>query len=117
MADCTLIPSTTGSVLHSAAWYDLTVWLMTLGRERVYRERFADLAHFKAGDSVLDVGCGTGTLAIVSKRWVGPTGAVHGIDASPEMIARAREKAKKTGLEVSFRQGVVESLPFPDAHF
>ena len=117
MADCTLIPSTTGSVLHSAAWYDLTVWLMTLGRERVYRERFADLAHFKAGDSVLDVGCGTGTLAIVSKRRVGPTGTVHGIDASPEMIARAREKAKKAGVEVFFKQGVVEALPFPDAHF
>ena len=117
MADRTLTPSTTSSVLHWAAWYDLTVWLMTLGRERVYRERFADLAHLKAGDSVLDVGCGTGTLAIVSKRRVGPTGTVHGIDASPEMIARAGEKAKKAGVEVFFKQGVVEALPFPDAHF
>ncbi len=117
MADRTLTPSTTSSVLHWAAWYDLTVWLMTLGRERVYRERFVDLAHLEAGESVLDVGCGTGTLAIVSKRRVGPKGTVHGIDASPEMIARAGEKAKKAGVEVFFKQGVVEALPFPDAHF
>jgi ubiquinone/menaquinone biosynthesis C-methylase UbiE len=117
MADRSLTPSTTGSVLHSAAWYDLTVWLMTLGRERVYRERFVDLAHLAPGESVLDVGCGTGTLAIVSKRRVGPAGTVHGIDASPEMTARAREKAKKAGVEVFFKQGVVEALPFPDAHF
>jgi ubiquinone/menaquinone biosynthesis C-methylase UbiE len=117
MADRTLTPSTTGSVLHSAAWYDLTVWLMTLGRERVYRERLVDLAHLTSGESVLDVGCGTGTLAIVSKRRVGPTGTVHGIDASLAMIARAREKAKKAGVEVLFKQGVVEALPFPDAHF
>jgi ubiquinone/menaquinone biosynthesis C-methylase UbiE len=117
MADRSLTPSTTGSVLHSAAWYDLTVWLMTFGRERVYRERFVDLAHLEPGESVLDVGCGTGTLAIVSKRRVGPTGTVHGIDASPAMIARAREKATKAGVEVFFKQGVVEALPFPDAHF
>ena len=117
MADRTLTPSTTGSVLHSAAWYDLTVWLMTLGRERVYRERFVDLAHLEPGESVLDVGCGTGTLAIVSKQRVGPTGAVHGLDASLAMIDRAREKAKKAGVEVFFKQGVVEALPFSDAHF
>jgi ubiquinone/menaquinone biosynthesis C-methylase UbiE len=117
MADRALTPSTTSSVLHSAAWYDLTVWLMTLGRERGYRERFVDLAHLTSGESVLDVGCGTGTLAIVSKRRVGRTGTVHGIDASPEMITRAREKAKKAGVEVFFKQGLVEALPFPDAHF
>src|SRR5258708_21346505 len=117
MADRTLMPTTTGSVLHSAAWYDLTVWLMTRGRERVYRERFVDLAHLEPGESVLDGGGGTGTLAIVSKRRVGPTGTVDAIDASLEMIARGREKAKKAGVEVFFKQGVVESLPFPDAHF
>src|SRR5690348_10193613 len=77
-----LTPSTTGRVLHSAALYDLLLWLVTLGRERGFREKVLRLAHLEPGQSVLDVGCGTGTLAIAAKRHVGPTGRVHGIDAS-----------------------------------
>jgi ubiquinone/menaquinone biosynthesis C-methylase UbiE len=63
------------------------------------------------------VGCGTGTLAIAAKQRVGPTGKVYGIDASPEMIARASKKARKAGVEVVFKNGVVEALPFADASF
>lgn len=66
---------------------------------------------------MLDIGCGTGTLAIVAKRQVGASGRVCGIDASPTMIARATSKAAKAGLDVSFRNAVVEALPFPDAQF
>src|SRR5262249_41077591 len=62
-------------------------------------------------------GCGTGTLAIAAKRHVGLAGAVYGVDASPEMLARAEKKAKKANLEVFFRKGLAESLPFPDAQF
>jgi ubiquinone/menaquinone biosynthesis C-methylase UbiE len=117
MADLNLTPGTTGSVLHSAACYDLLVWLVTLGRERVFREKVVRLARLKPGESVLDVGCGTGSLAIAAKRWVGPTGTVYGIDASPEMIARAGKKATRAGVEVVFKDAVAEALPFPDAHF
>jgi ubiquinone/menaquinone biosynthesis C-methylase UbiE len=109
---------TTGLVLHGTArFYDLMAWVVMLGRERVFRERLIDLSGLKSGEFVLDVGCGTGTLAIAAKQCVGPTGRVHGIDASPEMIARARRKANKAGIEVVFKNGVVEALPFPDAHF
>src|ERR1700687_2708919 len=90
-------PSTTGIVLHRAFLYDLFVWLVSLGRGQVYRGRALDLAYLKPGESVLDIGCGTGTLAIAAKQRVGPTGRVHGIDASPEMIARAIREATKTG--------------------
>jgi ubiquinone/menaquinone biosynthesis C-methylase UbiE len=110
-------PSTSGLVLHRAAQYDLLLWLLTLGRERVFRERALGLANLSAGESVLDVGCGTGTLAIAAKRQVGQRGSVCGIDASPEMIARADRKARKAGIDVDFRNAVVESLPFPSAHF
>src|SRR3712207_4299905 len=88
-------PETAGLVLHGATarYYDVMAWLMTLGRERKFREKLVDLARLRPGESVLDVGCGTGTLAIAAKRRVGPTGEVYGIDASPEMIVRASKKA------------------------
>jgi ubiquinone/menaquinone biosynthesis C-methylase UbiE len=110
-------PRTKGRVLHSAAGYDLLAWLLLLGRERAFRERLVQLARLQPGQSVLDIGCGTGSLAIAAKRRVGPLGSVHGIDASPEMIARARKKASKAGMDVTFTNGVVEGLPFPDEHF
>src|SRR5262245_51748658 len=97
MAD-RLTPGTSGIVLHWPACYDLLACIVMLGREGVFREKVIDLARLKTGDSVLDVGCGTGTLAIAAKRRLGPTSAVYGIDASPEMIARAAKKARKAGV-------------------
>ena len=111
-------PGTRGRVMRSEArYYDLLAWLLTLGRERALRERLVELARLKPGDAVLDVGCGTGTLAIAAKRRVGATGIVHGIDAAPEMIARAQRKAAKAGSDVTFRTAIVEARPFPAAHF
>jgi len=110
-------PGTKGRVLHSAAGYDLLAWLILLGRECAFRDRLVQLARLEPGQSVLDIGCGTGSLAIAAKRRAGPFGSVHGIDASPEMIARARKKAGKAGVDVTFTNGVVEGLPFPDEHF
>ncbi|HEX6537339.1 MAG TPA: methyltransferase domain-containing protein [Gemmatimonadaceae bacterium] len=114
----TLAPGTKGLVIRAEArYYDLQSWLLTFGRGRAFRERLVSLARLRPGDSVLDVGCGTGTLAIAAKRRVGATGTVHGIDASPEMIALASRKAAKAGVDVAFRTGVAEALPFPDASF
>src|SRR5262245_499132 len=110
-------PATPGRVLHWAAGYDLLVWLLTRGRDRTFREKLVGLARLGSGESVLDIGCGTGSLAIVAKRQVGASGKVFGIDASPEMIARATATAAKASLDVSFKTAIAEALPFANAEF
>jgi ubiquinone/menaquinone biosynthesis C-methylase UbiE len=110
-------PRTTGLLIHAAARYDLLVWLLTLGRERALRDKILSFINLKPGEAVLDVGCGTGSLALAARRYVGPTGTVYGIDASPEMLARAEKKASKARLEVIFKNGAAQALPFPDAQF
>jgi ubiquinone/menaquinone biosynthesis C-methylase UbiE len=90
---------------------------MTGGREGAMRERILKLARLQPGEAVLDVGCGTGTLAIAAKREVGAAGKVSGIDASPEMLARAAMKARRAGIDVAFTEAPAQALPFPDASF
>jgi ubiquinone/menaquinone biosynthesis C-methylase UbiE len=115
--DSGVAPSSIGLVVHWAARYDLLITLLTLGRERRFRQQLLELAHLEAGESVLDIGCGTGTLAIAAKRVVDGSGVVYGIDASPEMIERARRKAKRSRMDVAFELAHAQSLPFPDARF
>jgi ubiquinone/menaquinone biosynthesis C-methylase UbiE len=113
----TAAPATAGVILHGAHLYDLVAWLFLRGKERAFREKVIDLSKLSSGESVLDVGCGTGTLAIAAKRRAGPEGVVCGIDPAPEMIARAQRKAGKLKVDVSFQISVIEKLPFPDGHF
>lgn len=104
-------------IITWAGRYDAFIWLATLGRETRLRERFLAPARLKQGESVLDVGCGTGSLALVAKRQVGPSGAVHGIDASAPMIARATDKARKRRTNVAFDVASADALPFADDTF
>jgi ubiquinone/menaquinone biosynthesis C-methylase UbiE len=108
---------TRDGIVHWAAQYDLLVKVALLGREGRMRERMLDLARIAPGESVLDVGCGTGTLAIAAKRRVGDAGKVDGVDASPEMIQRAVKKSKRAHSGASFRVAHAESLPFETSHF
>lgn len=113
----TVAPSSPPGVIHWAARYDILVAVMTLGRERRFRERLLEPAHLEPGESVLDIGCGTGTLAIAAKRQVGASAVVCGIDPSPEMIARAKRKASRARMDIAFEIANAQSLPFADARF
>jgi SAM-dependent methyltransferase len=113
-------PQTHGLVLTSGWRYDLLLWLGNLvvgGKWQQLRQRTADLAQLHTGETVLDVGCGTGTLALLAKPRVGHTGQVCGIDPSASMIARAQRKAVQHGLAIDFQVGLIERIPFPDRSF
>lgn len=66
---------------------------------------------------MLDVGCGTGTLAMSMARRVGRAGRVVGIDPGTEQIARTRSKAARRNLPIEFQIGVIEQLAFPNQTF
>ena len=110
-------PATQGKVLHWAGHYDLFASVLTFGRRGQLRRETVELAALQPGSQVLEVGCGTGDVALAATRQVGASGAVYGIDPSPEMIAVAREKAARAGLALNFQIGVIEALAFPDDSF
>ena len=110
-------PATRGSVIHWAGHYDQVVSLLTLGRRRRLRAMTIALARIQPGDRVLEVGCGTGDVAIAACAPAGPRGSVSGIDAGMEMIAVARDKAARAGVSVDFRVEPIEALSYPDATF
>jgi ubiquinone/menaquinone biosynthesis C-methylase UbiE len=94
--------------------YDVVVQVVTLGRARRLRSTTLDHAGVFAGARLLDVGCGTGTLTLEAKRRCGGEGRVHGLDVSPQMIARARAKAADAGLDVTLEVASADALPFAD---
>jgi ubiquinone/menaquinone biosynthesis C-methylase UbiE len=76
--------------------------------------QFIDRLGVGRGDTLLDVACGTGNLAIPAAKY----GArVYGIDIAPYLIAQARLEARAAGCKVDFDVGNVESLPFMDGLF
>jgi demethylmenaquinone methyltransferase/2-methoxy-6-polyprenyl-1,4-benzoquinol methylase/phosphoethanolamine N-methyltransferase len=108
---------TTGKTIHQARLYDLLGAILMLGRGPAMRERTIALARLVPGERVLEVGCGTGEIALRAKARTGPTGSVAGIDPSPEMIAVSRQKAARANLDIDYRVAGAEALPFTDATF
>jgi ubiquinone/menaquinone biosynthesis C-methylase UbiE len=97
--------------------YDSYMKMMTFGRERTLRERTINLAQVKPGDSILEVGCGTGTLTLAAKRQAGPSGKAFGIDVIPGMIELSRRKASQANEQVTFQLGSIDDIPFSENQF
>lgn len=76
--------------------------------------RLIKWANLRSGQSILDVGCGTGVVAITAAR----LGArVNAVDLTPELLEGARENAKIAEVKIDFREADVEALPFGDGEF
>jgi len=72
----------------------------------------ADLQH---GDTVLDLGSGSGTDVLLSARRVGPAGTAYGLDMTDEMLDLARRNAADAGVaNAEFLKGYIEDVPLPD---
>ena len=93
--------------------YDPIVKLLGGDRARIV---LLDHAALQPGYRVLDIGCGTGTLATLIKRFH-PDVEVVGIDPDPKALARARRKAAKAAVSIQFDQGFGDDLPYAAASF
>ena len=96
------------------SWYDPIVRWTT--REEMFRTRLVAQSGVRPGDRVLDVGCGTGTLAI--KIIQGQPGAtITGLDGDPAVLSQAKRKAGASGIPVTWIEGRADALPFADSSF
>jgi ubiquinone/menaquinone biosynthesis C-methylase UbiE len=97
--------------------YDAYMRKMTFGREKILRQKTVELALIQPGDSVLEVGCGTGSLTLAAKRQAGPSGKVTGIDVLPGMVDYSRQKAAQAGADITFQLGTINDIPFSENSF
>ena len=87
--------------------YDHVVALVT--RERLWRAAFLALVDPRPGETILDVGCGTGAFAVMLKTAF-PAARIVGVDPDPAILALAAAKARKAGVEIEWRQAMGDRL-------
>jgi ubiquinone/menaquinone biosynthesis C-methylase UbiE len=80
------------------------------------RSLLVEQAALQRTHRVLDIGCGTGTLAIRIKQ-VCPDATVVGLDPDPKALVRARRKAQGAGTSIQFDQAFADELPYPAGSF
>ena len=99
-----------GSGKASLMWsYDLMTSVMGIGK---YLDRLVEVAGVRPGQRVLDIGCGTGNLAL---RAAAAGAVVTGLDPDRGALARAARKARRRGLGVTLVRGYADHLPVDDA--
>jgi SAM-dependent methyltransferase len=85
-------------------------------REGAFKTELLRQANLRPGDEVLDVGCGTGTLAIAAVR-LQPGARVTGLDGDEKILAIATRKAVDAEVQVEFHHAMADGMPFPDSRF
>ena len=95
-------------------FYDpLIKWGM---QEDTFKNTLIEQAQIKEGFKLLDIGCGTATLALLIKRQH-PSSEVYGIDGDDNILAIAQEKVASSGLTVNLKKAMAHQLPYPDNYF
>jgi ubiquinone/menaquinone biosynthesis C-methylase UbiE len=94
--------------------YDVVIRATT--RERSFKSALIEQANFQTGQHVLDLACGTGTLAVWVKQLF-PEISVTGIDGDTNILSIASRKAKEANVTIQFDHGFSFNLPYPDACF
>lgn len=92
-------------------FYDPVVRLTT--RERRVKQALVAAADIPDGGTVLDLGCGTGTMTTWIKQQH-PKSRVIGLDLDPAILGMARTKAKRAGVEIEFIEASAADMPLPD---
>jgi len=113
--------ASSGRTFTPAAGYD---WLLPLYdplqrwvlREDTLKRPLVEQAAIRAGQRVLDIGCGTGSVTLLVKR-LHPDAHVVGLDPDPKALARAARKAERRGIDVHLERGFSDRLPYQDASF
>ncbi len=94
--------------------YDLTAWVFRPFGARRLQERAVDLLDLCEGDTVVDLGCGTGVNLPLLARAVGTRGRVVGIDLSPGMLAQAQRRIHRGHLtQVTLSRGDIRDVQLP----
>ncbi len=94
--------------------YDPIVRLTT--REKSFKKALVEQAGVTPGHRILDLACGTGTLAVLLKKNV-PEAEIIGVDGDPKILKLAKEKARAGDFEIRFDKGMSFDLPYADASF
>jgi ubiquinone/menaquinone biosynthesis C-methylase UbiE len=80
--------------------------------------RLLELLRPSPGSKLLDVGTGTGAVALQARAWIGPEGGITGTDVATAMVTIAKQAAAEQGItDITFRQMDAEQGDLPDASF
>ena len=96
------------------AFYD-PVLRVTL-QEQTFKLRLIEQARVEQGHNILDLGCGTATLTLLTKK-LHPETQVVGLDADPKALKIAKGRAAQSKLDVGLDLGLSMQLPYPDCYF
>jgi ubiquinone/menaquinone biosynthesis C-methylase UbiE len=115
-----------GGVLAAAAWwrrhpsacpYSQRFWIQA-PHPFITRERLLDALEPHAGETILEVGPGTGYYTLAVARRVAPEGVLHVLDVQREMLEHTTGRARDTGIaNIEPRLGDAQQLPYDDAIF